>query len=161
MLRRTWTYLALIPVALSSWAEAAPRAERPGIEHSVAAWAQAADNNQTDEMEALLDDTFTTTIYMPGQVGVKSVDRSTYLQLLGDKRIGGDTRTLTHLQVDLVDDDVAMVRLQLVGTSAAFDAQHLWRWDGQRWRLLVEQLWFTPHVGAGKEKGPASQPASR
>ncbi len=61
------------------------------VAHTVESFARAAENQSTSEMDLLLDDNFRVVMnQLFGSDKVTVMDKATYLNMLGEKKLGGD-----------------------------------------------------------------------
>ncbi|MEL6140412.1 MAG: hypothetical protein AAFU67_02205, partial [Bacteroidota bacterium] len=105
----------------------------------------AGDVQDTVRLAETLDPTFRIAInQFMGEPGVNIIDRASYLQLVGAKKLGGDPRTSKTINVEIVGN-VAFVRAKVKNSQLQFDTLYVLAKDvDNRWWLVSETPYVTP-----------------
>jgi hypothetical protein len=114
--------------------------QKSDVEQTVEAFATAADAQNVKALEATLTDQFRAII-----VGdeLSEIDRATYLELIGNKTIGGDKRKVTIEHIEILDANKAVVRVKLDGSKASFNSLlTLVHIDG-KWKIVQDLVSMT------------------
>ena len=94
--------------------------DEKAISTAVHHFAANADQQDVKKMAAVLDDNFRAVVNrLFGSKEVSIMDKSLYLQLLKDKKIGGSKRDVTILTMNITNNNAA-VKAQLVGKNLLF-----------------------------------------
>ncbi|KAA3640200.1 MAG: hypothetical protein DWQ02_02405 [Bacteroidetes bacterium] len=106
-------------------------------------FAMYADQQDTDKMDKILDDHFRSVVnQLFGSKEVSTMDKSTYLQMLSDKKIGGDKRQVSVLKVDQTANN-AMVLARFSGKELHFTTYILLVKDvNGQWKIVNDM----PHI---------------
>lgn len=112
------------------------------IEKTVERFVKAGDQQDVAALEALLHDSYRI-IWNDTQAGeVKNLDRSTYLQLIGAKKFGGDKRTIRIDQLELNGEITATVQVYLDGEQADFHSFLSLVKDQGDWKLVQDLVFM-------------------
>lgn len=111
--------------------------EKQRVMDAVTQFVKFADAQNADEVSKLLHEDFRLVLNrLFGSNDVRKMDKSTYLQLIREKKMGGDKRTVEFVKVDVVNQNAA-VKVLLKGKELAFESllQLIQTADGN-WQLL-------------------------
>jgi len=90
------------------------------ISEAVHSFAQAGDQQDADRLDTILHPQFRAVVHRAfGSADMKLMDKATYLQSIRDKKIGGDTREVHLLQVDM-SNNIATVKAIFEGKKLRF-----------------------------------------
>ncbi len=113
--------MILILMLLASFiSQAQSTSDLDKIQAAVVSFAQAADQQDAARLDLLLHPQYRAVVHRVfGGKELSLMDKATYLQLIRDKKIGGDTRKVTLLQTDVVNN-IAQVRAVFEGKELRF-----------------------------------------
>ncbi|MEL6546778.1 MAG: nuclear transport factor 2 family protein [Myxococcota bacterium] len=118
-----------------------------GSDHAAAeavkSFAAAGDRRDLEALDRVLHDEFRVSFVVKGTEKASVMSKSDYLGLAEAKKLGGDTRALKVLNVD-VQDNLAFVRVRLVGKKATFESVQTVLKNGEDWKILGETVLFAP-----------------
>ncbi|MFN7119250.1 MAG: nuclear transport factor 2 family protein [Saprospiraceae bacterium] len=105
----------------------------------VTQFAKYADTQDATAMSAILDDQYRAYLNrLMGSNQVNTLDKTTYLQLLKDKKIGGEERTVTIATVD-VNGNNAFVKVKMEGKKMTFVSYLLLaKSEGGDWKIVAD-----------------------
>lgn len=90
------------------------------IENLIKEFVQAGDSRDVLKMDQLLEQNFRTVLNQAfGGTEIQTLDKSTYMQLLKDEKLGGDQRNFSIESVD-IEGKNAFVKVTLTGTKMIF-----------------------------------------
>jgi len=110
---------------------------------AVMAFVGAADRRDLAEMEALLHPDFRVAVTVLGSDSVRTIDRATYLSLLGAGKLGGTPRRAT-IDGRVERGAMAHVTATLVGDGGRFSSAYSLAGQPGGWRLLQDATVFEP-----------------
>ena len=94
--------------------------DKAEIEQVVTAFSSNADNQDATQMASLLDENYRAVVNrLFGSEKVSLMDKTTYLQLLEEKKIGGDKRKVSIEHVDITNNN-AIVKASFEGKELNF-----------------------------------------
>lgn len=134
--------LALMMISKVSTAQT----EKEAVKEIVTQFVKAADNQNAELVSELLHDDFR--VVMNQLFGSKEVilmNKSTYVQLIREKKMGGEKRSVEFISVDVVNQN-ASVKVLLKGKTMVFESliQLIKATDGN-W-LLINDLPFAVKI---------------
>lgn len=94
--------------------------DKQRVKETIVNFAKYADQQNANEVDKILDPNyiaFSNRLF--GSKEVSLTDKTTYLKLLSDKKIGGDKRKVTILSVDITEANAA-VKVQMDGEKMKF-----------------------------------------
>lgn len=117
--------------------------EKDKIIQSVNTYIEAGDSRNAPQLDAVLHSNFRAVFnQLLGSNEVKIVSKELYLQLIADGKLGGDTRKLEILSVDIVENN-ATVKVKLIGKTLTFQSFYqLIKVDGN-WQLIQDLPYAT------------------
>lgn len=114
------------------------------LKATVTEFIAAGDAQDVDRLAAILHTDYRVIWNNPTDGKVSVIDRATYLDLIGKKVIGGDTRTVTFEEVSLIQGVNANIRAMSVGEKATFYHDfHLVKVAGT-WTLVNDLFYMVP-----------------
>jgi Putative lumazine-binding len=107
------------------------------ISGAVHAFSQAGDSQDAARLDLVLHPQFRAVVHRAfGSPELSLMDKSLYLQLMRDKKIGGDKREVHLLEVDVVNN-IAQVRVLLLGKALRFHTYiSLVKLDDGSWQIV-------------------------
>lgn len=112
--------------------------EAKAIQQTVESFVHAGDRQDVAALEAVLHDSYRIVWNDLNAGEVKTVDRATYLFLIGEKKFGGDTRTIRFDQIKLHGESNATVQVFLDGEKADFQSFLSLVKDQGSWQLVQD-----------------------
>lgn len=121
------------------------KAESKKIQAAITQWAQAADLQNADAAGAFLDEKYSIVMNrLFGSKDVTTMDKATYLQMLRDKKLGGDPRVLKFKRITVVGT-IASVQLEMTGKKLKFDSFIQLAQDAEgNWKLVSDVPYVRP-----------------
>lgn len=90
------------------------------ISEAVHAFAQAGDQQDAARLDKILHPQYRAVVNRAfGSADLSLIDKTTYLQLIRDKKVGGDTREVHLVQIDVVNN-IATVKAIFQGKELRF-----------------------------------------
>lgn len=135
----------MLAFSMVATVKAQGKAESKKIQETIRQWAQAADAQNADAAGEFLDAQYRIVMNrLMGSMEVRTVDKGTYLQMLRDKKLGGDSRELKFKRIT-VTGTTASVQLEMTGKKLHFQSflQLIQDADGQ-WKLVSDVPFVTP-----------------
>ncbi|HAA10870.1 MAG TPA: hypothetical protein DCE41_03895 [Cytophagales bacterium] len=118
-------------------------AEERAVKSVVTEFIAAGDAQDVGRLEAVLHDQYRVIWNKPAE-GVSPIDRTTYLDLIGKKAIGGDKRKVKFDEVTMIQGINANVRAITEGEKATFYHDfHLVKVGGN-WKLVNDLFYMVP-----------------
>ncbi len=107
------------------------------IGETVRAFSLSGDQQDVGRLDALLHPQFRAVVHRAmGSADLSLMDKATYLQLMRDKKIGGDNREVHILQVDVMNN-VAQVRAIFQGKVLRFNTYiSLVKLENGNWQIV-------------------------
>jgi len=135
---KTMILFMMVFSAISSL-NAQDRNEGKKIQNAIRQWAQAADAQNADAAAIHLDTHYRIVMNrLMGSPDVRTVDKETYLQMLRDKKLGGDARTLKFKRIKVVGS-TASVELEMTGKKLHFQSLIQLIQDAEgNWKLVSD-----------------------
>jgi hypothetical protein len=119
---KSFILIVMMTVAAMATANGQGKAESKKIQAAIRQWAKAADAQDADAAGAFLDAQYRIVMNrLLGSTEVRTLDRGTYLQMLRDKKLGGDPRELKFKRVS-VTGTIASVQLEMTGKKLQFQS---------------------------------------
>ncbi len=109
------------------------------ISEAVHAFSEGADNRDVKQLQNLLHENYRAIVNQAfGSKEVQFMDKTMYLDLLKKEAIGGDTRTVIILSIDMEDNN-AIVKAKFTGQELTFTTfiQLIEDVDGE-WRIISD-----------------------
>jgi Putative lumazine-binding len=107
------------------------------VEQTITRFIHAGDTRDVDSLQEILHEGFRTVA--PGQTAsleIRIIPKEKYLELLRDKKIGGDERTLHILSVD-IENNRASAKAETTGKAVIFQSYyHLLKTSEGHWQLI-------------------------
>lgn len=105
----------------------------------VTQFAQFADNQDANAMSAILDDQYRAYLNrLMGSNQVSTLDKTMYLQLLKDKKIGGEKRTVSIGTGD-INGNNAFVKVKMEGAKMKFVSYLLLaKTEAGEWKIVAD-----------------------
>jgi Putative lumazine-binding len=129
-------FLILITIIMTSVSTMA-QSDKVVIEQTVNQFAKAGDAPDVTQLKILLHDDFR--IAMNRLFGSEKVDfltKPAYLKMMEDGKLGGDSRTVKILSVDVTENNAA-VKVSLKGKALTFQSYyHLVKNGTGQWQLI-------------------------
>jgi ketosteroid isomerase-like protein len=121
------------------------KAESKKIQAAITQWAQAADLQNAEAAGAFLDDNYLIVMNrLFGSAEVATMDKTTYLQMLREKKFGGDPRILKFKRIT-VTGSIASVQLEMTGSKLQFRSFIQLIQDPQgNWKLVSDVPYIMP-----------------
>ncbi len=114
-----FTIIMLMATQLTGFAQTSQDLTK--INEAVRAFSSAGDRHDVASLEQILHPQFRAVVNRAfGSSEVQLMDKTLYLQLMHDKKIGGDTREVYLLQVDVVNN-IATVKALFQGKALRFN----------------------------------------
>jgi Putative lumazine-binding len=114
------------------------------VQQTIQTFAQASDRRETSTLEAILHPAFRVVFTTkPGATPV-TLDRTQYLQMMRDGKIGGADRKVTLSTLSVAGDFAAGTAV-MVRPDASFQGVYSLIEQGGRWLLLQEAVQMTAH----------------
>lgn len=95
----------------------AASAQKAQVEKNIKAFSAAADNQNADAVGSFIDENFRAVIN--GET-VMVIDHDTYLNMIDQKKIGGDKRKVKVHEVTVIDNLNAVAKATITGKKAVF-----------------------------------------
>jgi ketosteroid isomerase-like protein len=126
-------------------AHAQGKMENKKIEAAITQWAKAADLQNADAAGAFLDDKYSIVMNrLFGAPDVSTMDKATYLQMLREKKFGGDPRVLKFKRITVVGT-IASVQLEMTGQKLKFSSFIQLAQDASgNWKLVSDIPYIMP-----------------
>lgn len=113
------------------------------ITQTIQQFTQAGDEQQVKVLDGLLHPNFRVVWNNLEKGSITVLDRETYLGMVGDKKIGGDQRTLAVESIEVMTGGNALVRTSLKGTKADFQSMFsLVQAESGDWLLVQDQVFM-------------------
>ncbi|MDX1941117.1 MAG: nuclear transport factor 2 family protein [Saprospiraceae bacterium] len=105
----------------------------------VTQFAKYADTQDATAMGTILDDQYRAYLNrLMGSNAVSTIDKATYLQLLTDKKIGGEERTVAISSLD-INGNNAFVKVSMKGQKLAFVSYLLLaKTESGEWKIVAD-----------------------
>lgn len=109
------------------------------IREVVTNFAAYGDQQNADAMDALLDPGYRAVLNrLFGSKEVNFLDKATYLQMLRDKKLGGDQRQVTIHSVDITNNN-AVVKAEFIGQKMTLITfMLLTKTEAGEWKIVVD-----------------------
>lgn len=123
--------LALITTPINS--------DKQKVKNVATQFAQFADQQDVIAMASILNEQYHTYLNrLMGSTQVKVLDKTTYLQMLKDKKLGGDDRKITIESMD-INGNNASVKIRMEGKKLNFDTYLLLaKSESGDWQIVVD-----------------------
>jgi len=103
----------------------------------------AGDAQDADALTKIIDDNYRIVWNNVEKGTVTVLDKTTYLGMIRDKKVGGDKRDVQIEAVELIDGGNALVRATLTGTKADFSSLYsLVKNDKGEWHVVQDQVFM-------------------
>lgn len=111
--------------------------EKEEVKKVITQFTQAADQQDADGVATLLHEDFRVVMnQLFGSSDVSFMNKIVYVQLIRDKKMGGDKRTIEFVSVDVVNQN-ASVKVLLKGKTMVFESLlHLIKTADGKWQLI-------------------------
>lgn len=111
--------------------------EKEAVKEAITQFVQAADHQDADQVASILHDDFRVVMnQLFGSNEVNFMNKIVYVQLIRDKKMGGDKRTIDFVSVDVVNQN-ASVKVLLKGKTMVFESLlHLIKTADGKWKLI-------------------------
>jgi len=111
--------------------------EKEEVKNVITQFVQAADQQDADQVASILHEDFRVVMnQLFGSNEVSTMSKSVYVQLIRDKKMGGDKRTIDFVSVDVVNHN-ASVKVLLKGKTMVFESLlHLIKTADGKWQLI-------------------------
>lgn len=121
------------------------KTESKKIQAAITQWAQAADLQNAEVAGTFLDDRYRIVMNrLFGSADVSTMDKATYLQMLREKKFGGDPRVLKFKRIT-VTGSTASVQLEMTGSKLQFQSFIQLIQDAQgNWKLVSDVPYIMP-----------------
>jgi Putative lumazine-binding len=109
------------------------------ITAAIQTFSRAADQQDASALDGVLHPQYRAVVHRVfGSSDLSLMDKSLYLQLIRDKKIGGDTRDIHLLEVDVVHN-IAQVRAVLQGKALRFQTYiSLVKLEDGTWQIISD-----------------------
>lgn len=113
------------------------QSEKEMVKSVITQFVQAADLQDADQVATLLHEDFRVVMnQLFGSSDVSFMNKAVYVQLIRDKKMGGDKRTIDFVSVDVVNQN-ASVKVLLKGKTMVFESLlHLIKTPEGKWQLI-------------------------
>lgn len=113
------------------------QSEKEEVKKVITQFVQAADLQDADQVATLLHEDFRVVMnQLFGSSDVSLMNKAVYVQLIRDKKMGGDLRAVDFVSVDVVNQNAA-VKVLLKGKTMAFESLlHLIKTADGKWQLI-------------------------
>lgn len=113
------------------------QSEKEEVKKTITQFVQAADIQDADQVATMLHEDFRVVMnQLFGSTDVSFMNKSVYVQLIRDKKMGGDKRTIDFVSVDVVNQN-ASVKVLLKGKTMVFESLlHLIKTADGKWQLI-------------------------
>mgnify|MGYP000035025221 CR=1 FL=1 len=141
-MRRTLTTAALAGLLLApaTATHAGPaKADSTAVKAAIEAFKDAGTRHDTDAVGALLHDGFRVVFTWTHEPGVTVMDKATYLNLLGAKKIGGSDGTVRFGAVD-VRDELAVAEATIERADATFRSSFTLIRVDDAWQIVQDAV---------------------
>lgn len=118
------------------------QSEQNQLQAAVSEYVQGADERDLTKLEEIFDPNFRAVINTPEGIWVS--DKSAYLQMIKEEKIGGDTRQVEFGKIIFVDDLNATVEVILNGEQAVFHNLISLGKSKNKWLVLQDLVQYTP-----------------
>lgn len=127
----------LLTLSIMTLNVAQAQSEEEVVKNVIIEFVDAADRQDADEVASILHDDFRVVMnQLFGSTEVNFMNKAVYVQLIRDKKMGGDKRTIDFVSVDVVNKN-ASVKVLLKGKTMIFESHlHLIKIADGRWRLI-------------------------
>lgn len=117
--------------------ETVAQKEKEDVKNTITRFVEAADAQNAEELAEVLDEKFRLILnQLLGSSEVTAMDRQTYLQLIKDKKLGGDKRSIEFVSLEVMNQN-ASVRVKLKGSVLAFESFiQLIKTPEGKWKLI-------------------------
>jgi hypothetical protein len=136
----------LTSIAVAAGAGPSAEARAPSAQEAALAFVAAGDRQDIAGLDQVLHPSFRVLFVTAGKTGETELSRAQYLQLVRDKKLGGDTRTVEVVSAETVDR-VSFLRLRIRGKQSSFETLETWVEVGERWLLASDHVVFSPEKG--------------
>lgn len=111
--------------------------EKEEVKKAITQFVHAADVQDADQVATLLHEDFRVVMnQLFGSSDVSFMNKSVYVQLIRNKKMGGDKRTIDFVSVDVVNQN-ASVKVLLKGKTMVFESLlHLIKTADGKWQLI-------------------------
>lgn len=129
--------LILILLSIMTHLETVAQKEKEDVKNTITRFVEAADAQNAEELAEVLDEKFRLILnQLLGSSEVTAMDRQTYLQLMKDKKLGGDKRSIEFVSLEVMNQN-ASVRVKLKGSVLAFESFiQLIKTPEGKWKLI-------------------------
>lgn len=129
--------LILILLSTMTHLETVAQKEKEDVKKAVISFVEAADAQNAEKVAEVLDEKFRLILnQLFGSSEVTAMDKPTYLQLIKDKKLGGDKRSVEFVSMEIVNQN-ASVRVKLKGSTLAFESFiQLIKTPEGKWKLI-------------------------
>lgn len=129
--------LILILLSIMTHLETVAQKEKEDVKNTITRFVEAADAQNAEELAEVLDEKFRLILnQLLGSSEVTAMDRQTYLQLIKDKKLGGDKRSIEFVSLEVMNQN-ASVRVKLKGSVLAFESFiQLIKTPEGKWKLI-------------------------
>ncbi|MEP2670880.1 MAG: nuclear transport factor 2 family protein [Cyclobacteriaceae bacterium] len=111
--------------------------EKEEVKNVITQFVQAADQQDAEQVASILHEDFRVVMnQLFGSNEVSTMSKSVYVQLIRDKKMGGEKRTIDFVSVDVVNQN-ASVKVLLKGKTMVFESLlHLIKTTDGKWQLI-------------------------
>jgi ketosteroid isomerase-like protein len=127
----------LLTLSIMTLNVAQAQSEKEVVKNVIIEFVDAADRQDADEVASILHDDFRVVMnQLFGSNEVSIMNKPVYVQLIRDKKMGGDKRTVDFVSVDVVNQN-ASVKVLLKGKTMIFESLlHLIKTADGKWQLI-------------------------
>ncbi|MEQ9593047.1 MAG: nuclear transport factor 2 family protein [Cyclobacteriaceae bacterium] len=139
---KTIILIALLTFTLSAQAQG----DKDVLKAVITKFVQAADAQKASELSSVLHSDFRIVMnQLFGSTEVALMDRKTYLQLVEEKKLGGDQRTIEFASIEIVNQNAA-IKVILKGKTMVFESLiHAVKTKEGKW-LLIDDLPYATKI---------------
>ncbi len=132
---KLFTAMLIVPQLVPAASESAGQA----VHH----FAMAGDRQDVAALASVLHDDFRVSFVVEGADEASQLTRAQYLDMVKSKKLGGDTRRVELLKLD-VQGNLAFARVRLTGQKASFECMQTLLKRAGEWKMLSDTVLFTP-----------------
>lgn len=108
------------------------------IQKIVESFVKAGDKQDVSGLESVLHDNYRIVWNDTNAGEIKTLDRATYLHLIGEKKFGGDKRSIRFDKIEIINESNATVKVFLDGEKADFSSFLSLVKDQDGWKLVQD-----------------------
>lgn len=120
--------------------------EEQVVIEAIQGFIKGADERDLSQLEKVLHPEFRVVANrLMGSDALRIIDRTLYLQLIKEGKLGGDQRTVEVTYVHIVENN-ATAKVTIKGKALTFQSfYHLVKADGATWQLIEDLPYATPN----------------